>query len=76
MQNKLTLDDLLNAGVQPANTTPHSPNLDAALSAAAKLTAVEVTHLQGVLHTQMEVYRASLTEALLNDKSDRGRGND
>lgn len=63
---KLTVDELLNGGVQPGSVIPQSENLDRALAAAAKLNIAESTYLVGRLQADLETYRATLTMELFS----------
>jgi len=67
-EQKLTVDELLNDGIQPNSIVPHSDNLDGALAAVAKLNVVEMTYLVGRIQTDLETYRARLTTELIESK--------
>lgn len=64
----LTLDTLLDNGVQPTGVLPKSERLDTALAAAACLNVVELTYLYGRIGGDLETYRATIVNEALNRK--------
>lgn len=67
--NRLTPKQVIDEGMQPCRAVPKSENLDRAITEAARLNVVETTYLIGLLQAELEVYRATLVDAIFNLKS-------